>query len=202
MIEEKFVRVVEQTANAAIATGRHTETVIHDMIKVLYGRKDINKLLPSGWIIANDCSECAYKDDPGDSDACYQCYNKLFNKNIIRLDPGPYTNNFKSKEKGEQKSTSDDLQRDCVDCRFDSLNIDDHPCRSCYYNDERPCFRPIEQLPTLDEREEKYPEEQKHVEVDKRYCLDCKYEELKVQEQPCYSCYWKADRPNFTPKEE
>lgn len=154
MTEEKFIRVVERTANAAIATGRHTETVIHDMIKVLYGRKDIKKLLPDGWIIANDCSECAYKDDPGDSDACYRCYNKLFNKNIIRLDPGPYTNNFKSKEEEDTK-------------------------------------------------DEKDHEEQKHVEVEEgKYCYNCKYEELKIHEQPCYNCYWNSARPSFTPKEE
>ena len=196
MTEEKFVRVVERTANAAIATGRHAETVIHDMIKVLYGRKDIKKLLPDGWIIANDCSECAYKDDHGDSDACYRCYNKLFNKNIIRLDPGPYTNNFKSKD--EHKSTDNDPLRDCENCIYDSLRVDDDvlPCYSCFDASD---FTPKLKA----EKKEKDTKEQKHVEVDEsKYCHKCKYEELKVQEQPCYNCYWNSARPSFTPKEE
>lgn len=143
MTEEKFIRVVERTANAAIATGRNAETVIHDMIKVLYGRKDINKLLPDGWIIANDCSECAYKDDPGDSDACYRCYNKLFNKNIIRLDPGPYTNNFKSKDKKEKEETA--VPRHwCADCKYCTLGATHYPCRNCFRTDDRSYFTPKE----------------------------------------------------------
>lgn len=158
MTEEKFIRVVERTANAAIETGRHTETVIHDMIKVLYGRKDIKKLLPDGWIIANDCSECAYKDDPGDSDACYRCYNKIFNKNIIRLDPGPYTNNFKSNEEEEPKSTGKDEKdheekkhveveegKYCYACKYEELKTLEPPCCNCYWNSARPNFTPKEE---------------------------------------------------------
>lgn len=153
MTEEKFIRVVERTANAAIATGRDTETVIHDVIEVLYGRKNINELLPSGWLIANNCNECVYKDDPGDSEQCFSCYNKLFNKNIIRLDPGPYTNNFKPK-KEVKKSTYIDQMQKCSNCKYDSLTIDQSPCRECYYKgDGKPYFTPIDRSVPIDKKE-------------------------------------------------
>ena len=199
MTGEKFVIIVENTANVAIAAGRDVNEVIHDTIEVLYERKNINELLPSGWIIANNCSECAYKDDPGYSDTCFRCYNKLFNKNIIRLDPGPYTNNFKSKDKKENPM-GDAPQRECTDC----VHIDDvSPCRSCIDKSEKPNFTPIKRSAPLDRKKEKDPEEQKHVEVEEgRYCHDCKYEELKTEELPCHNCFWDVARPNFTPKEE
>jgi len=138
---EWFIKTVENTANTAIAAGRNVNEVIHDAIEVIYGRKNINELLPSGWIVvSHDCSDCVYNQAPHTDEPCFRCYNRFFDD----LDEGPYTDNFKSKEEEDQKSTGDDPQRDCVDCRFDSLNIDDHPCRSCYYKDEKPCFRPIE----------------------------------------------------------
>ena len=148
MIEEKFIRVVEQTANAAISVGRDVNDVIHDTIDVIYGRKNINELLPKGWIIANDCSECKYEDANGGAEPCYRCYNKFFDVSKYHFsDLGPYTNKFTPKEKDTK--------------------------------------------------------EQKHVEVDEsKYCHKCKYEELKIEEQPCYNCYWNSARPSFTPKEE
>ena len=92
---ESFVKTVENTANTAIAAGRDVNDVIHDAIEVIYGRKSINELLPSGWIVVlHDCSECAYYQSPG-LKPCYQCYNRFFDG----LDEGPYTDKFKPKKK-------------------------------------------------------------------------------------------------------
>lgn len=62
---EWFVKTVENTANSAIAAGRDVNEVIHDTIEVLYGRKNINELLPKGWIVvSHNCSDCAYVHHP------------------------------------------------------------------------------------------------------------------------------------------
>lgn len=177
--DEWFVKTVENTANTAIAAGRHVNEVIHDTIEVIYGRKNINELLPSGWIVVtHDCSDCEHDQAPHTSEPCFRCYNRFFGD----INEGPYTDNFKSKD--EQKITDNDLLRDCENCGYDSLRVDD---------DVSPCYS----------WKEKDPEDQKHVAVNNgRYCHDCKYEELKIEEQPCYNCYWKAARPSFTPKEE
>lgn len=91
---EWFVKTVENTANAAIEAGRDVNEVIHDMIEVLYGRKNINELLPSGWIIvSHNCSDCAYDITPHNSDPCFRCYNRFFND----FNKGPYTDNFDAK---------------------------------------------------------------------------------------------------------
>lgn len=148
---KEFVKTVENAANTAIVAGRNVNEVIHDTIEVIYGRKNINEILPSGWIVvSHHCSDCEYNQAPHTDEPCFRCYNRFFDD----TDEGPYTDKFKPKEKEDQKSTSNDSLRDCVDCIFDSLNIDDHPCRSCYYKDERPCFRPIEKSAPMDEKEE------------------------------------------------
>ena len=92
---EWFVKTVENTANSAIAAGRNVNEVIHDAIEVIYGRKNINELLPSGWIVvSHNCSDCAYEINPTTSSPCFRCYNRFFDD----LDEGPYTDNFKPKE--------------------------------------------------------------------------------------------------------
>lgn len=92
---EWFVKTVENTANSAIVAGRNVNEVIHDAIEVIYGRKNINELLPSGWIVvSHNCSDCAYEHHPSGSSPCFRCYNRFFDD----LDEGPYTDNFKPKE--------------------------------------------------------------------------------------------------------
>lgn len=93
--DEWFIKTVENTANSAIAAGRDVNEVIHDTIEVIYGRKNINELLPSGWIVVSHyCADCAHELNPATSSPCFRCYNRFFDV----LDEGPYTDNFKSKE--------------------------------------------------------------------------------------------------------
>ena len=99
---ERFIKAVEEAANVAISAGRDANEVIHDTIEVIYGRKSINELLPSGWIVVtHDCSDCVHEHEPSGSVPCFRCYNRFFDD----LDDGPYTDNFKSKkeEKDERK---------------------------------------------------------------------------------------------------
>lgn len=196
--DESFVKTVENTANTAIAAGRNVNEVIHDAIEVIYGRKNINELLPSGCIVVtNHCSDCAYNQAPHTVEPCFRCYNRFFDD----LYEGPYTDNFKPKEKKEETTMP---RHWCADCKYCTLGANQYPCRNCFCTDERPFFTLIDKsAPPLNGKKEKDPKEQKHVEVeDGRYCYNCKYEELKIDELPCHNCYWDAARPSFTPKEE
>lgn len=140
---EWFVKKVEETANVAISAGKDANEVIHDAIEVLYGRKNINELLPTGWIIPNNCSECAYDCVPSDNEPCLKCYNKIFLlSDFHAADAGPYTNNFKPKE---EKEDSDALKHWCADCEYYNTDASHYPCCSCFFTDERACFRPLKQ---------------------------------------------------------
>lgn len=144
---ESFVKTVENTANTAIAAGRNVNEVIHDAIEVIYGRKSINELLPSGWIVVlHDCSECAYYQSPG-LKPCYRCYNRFFDDTY----EGPYTDEFKPKEEKDETV----VRPRCSDCKYDPLTVDKKPCCDCFQTDERPCFTPIDRsAPPLNGKEE------------------------------------------------
>lgn len=143
--DEWFVKTVENTANTAIAAGRDINEVIHDTIEVIYGRKNINELLPSGWIVvSHDCSDCSYNQVPHTDEPCFRCYNRFFDD----LDEGPYTDNFKPKEKKElkqQKAAEVDEPRGCYLCKYEDIRILEPPCNCCYYTAERPSFTPKEE---------------------------------------------------------
>lgn len=138
---EWFVKTVEETANVAISEGRDVNEVIHDTIEVIYGRKNINELVPSGWVvITNRCQECAYERLPAvGSSPCFRCYNHFFYK--FDLNVGPYTDNFKPKA---EKEDSDAPRHWCADCEYYNTSASHYPCRNCFYKDEKPYFRPIE----------------------------------------------------------
>ena len=136
--DEWFVKTVENTANVAVSSGRDVNEVIHDTIEVIYGRKSINELLPSGWIVvSHDCSDCAHELNPATCEPCFRCYNRFFDD----LDEGPYTNNFKPKE---EKEDSDAPRHWCADCEYYNTDRSHYPCRNCFPTDERPCFTPID----------------------------------------------------------
>lgn len=146
---EWFVKTVENTANTAIAAGRDVNEVIHDTIEVVYGRKNINELLPSGWIVvSHDCSDCAYNQAPWTDEPCFRCYNRFFDDSY----DGPYTDNFKPKEEKEESVV---VRPRCADCKYDPLSVDKQPCCDCFQTDRRPFFTPIEKSAPLDGKEEK-----------------------------------------------
>lgn len=146
--DEWFVKTVENTANTAIATGRNVNEVIHDAIEVIYGRKSINELLPSGWIVVtNRCQECEYEHHPAGSSPCFRCYNRFFDD----LDEGPYTDNFKPKEEKEDSTVPRHL---CADCKYYNTSSDHYPCCNCFSTDERPIFTPIGSVPPQNGKEE------------------------------------------------